>query len=64
MARKVKTYINQAPVLEAFKFFLIKERYRHMQDIIQIDEDLAKMDDIPICADNVDGWIEIKREAI
>uniref|UniRef100_A0A6M3LJI8 Uncharacterized protein n=1 Tax=viral metagenome TaxID=1070528 RepID=A0A6M3LJI8_9ZZZZ len=56
-----KIHINRASVLEAFKFFLIRERHRHMQDIVQIDLDLGKLSDIDLVADGLDDWIEIQR---
>lgn len=56
-----KIHINSASTLEAFKFFLIRERHRHMQDICQIDLDLEKLYDIDDVTDGLDDWIEIKR---
>ena len=55
-----KILIESLSVRQALKFFLLKEKSRHVQDILKIDEDLRKLKDVEIPEDiELDLWVEI-----
>jgi len=55
------TDINSLSGLQALKFFLLKEKFRHERDIFQIDKDLLKLQDIDVPRDLTDlmAWYEV-----
>lgn len=59
--RQVVT-VNSIPTLTALKFFLMKERLRHIDDIRQIDKDLDKMRDITVPTSlDLEAWCEVEK---
>ncbi len=55
--------VNSLSALQAMKFWLRREKYRHLQDIERIEADLEKLDDIEI-PDGLDvtAFYEIERK--
>lgn len=55
-----KISVNSVPALVAMKFWLLRERQRHFDDIWQIDKDLDKLKEIRV-PDSLDinAWYEI-----
>jgi hypothetical protein len=52
--------IEALSVKQALKFFLLKEKSRHVQDILKIDEDLRRLKEVQIPEDiELDTWIEV-----
>ena len=60
MTRK-KITVNNLSALQAMKFWLLRERHRHEQDIDQINDDLVKLHDvkIPDLLLDLGAWYEI-----
>ena len=55
-----KILIESLSVRQALKFFLLKEKSRHVQDILKIDDDLRRLKNVEIPEDiELDTWIEI-----
>lgn len=46
--RKHTVNVNSLSALQAMKFWLLRERHRHEQDIDQINDDLLKLHDIKV----------------
>lgn len=59
---KKKVSVNSLEVLQAMKFWLIRERYRHEQDIKAINKDLEKVNNIELPPGlRLDAWYEIRQ---
>jgi hypothetical protein len=59
---KQKVSVNSLEVLQAMKFWLIRERYRHEQDIKAINKDLEKVNGVDLPPGlRLDAWYEIRR---
>ena len=54
-----KVLIESLSVKQALKYLLLKEKHRHIDDILKIDEDLRKLKDVEIPDIDMDVWIEI-----
>ena len=55
-----KVLIESLSVKQALKFFIMKERHRHIIDIINCNEDLNKLKDVEMPEGlDLDTWIEI-----
>ena len=58
----MKASVNSISALTAIKFFLLREKYRHQQDIVKIEQDLAKLKDIVVPESlDITAWYEIDR---
>jgi hypothetical protein len=54
--------VNSLPALKAMKFWLLREKHRHEQDIKAIEIDLEKLSDVAlpeIVMEQLDCWFEI-----
>jgi hypothetical protein len=54
-----KIIIESLSVRQALKYFILKERERHVQDIIKCDEDLKKLKDVELPKINLNTWIDV-----
>lgn len=54
--------LNALPATEAFAYYQARERYRHLQDIHNIDKDLRRMKALGVVPPDipVDVWVNIK----
>jgi hypothetical protein len=54
--------VNSLSALQAMKFWLLREKHRHEQDIVNIENDLAKLTEIGLPEEvmgQLDCWYEI-----
>jgi hypothetical protein len=57
---ETKILIESLSVKQALKYLLLKEKHRHIQDILAIDVDLRKLKDVEIPEGiDLDVWIEV-----
>jgi hypothetical protein len=58
---ELKILIESLSVKQALKFFLLKEKSRHVEDILKIDADLRKMKHIELPEDlNFKCWVGVQ----